>query len=259
MGETIVNALMSGKKRWGLLLNMIKITDFNTLEDAKTAPLITRKVFNSNEMTMHLLRCDLLDDVLDATAGLMRGFGIRVIGDSRFDFRDNTDDGVANYYSLNSLITSAPNEATKSKFTALLDRLVSEANKTTYPFAQLSQDDFDKAHAEALLYGEQVPSAISYMGNNDKHVALANENVRFTVLLDAAVDVDTVVDFGLLIRNADDRDFSPVQNWSEKLTITAGHVIGSLDVADTRGFTRHVRFSATSNIKNGYLVEVTSA
>lgn len=237
----------------------MKVADYATREDAKAAFLVNRKVFNSNEMTMYLLRCELLDHVLDAPSGILRAFGIRLLVDSRFDFRDNTGDGMANDYSLGLLIDGAADDGLKSKFTYLRKLLVEAANVKSYPFSEITPEEFDKAKADALLYGEQDATSVHYMGGGDKHVKLANEAVRLTVLLEEPVAVDTTVTFGLLIRNHEDQEFSPVQSWSFSLVIPAGKVIASDDITNSSKLTRHTQFTAKANVINDFTVEITSS
>jgi len=151
---------------------MKKITDFVDLAAAKAHPEIKTKVFNSNEMTMYLLRCDLLDNVLDATSGLLRGFAIRVMGDSRFDFIESSDDGIANIGSINALISSLPDSELKTKFIAFRDYCIADANKVYYPYADVSQEAFELAHR--ALSPSSVESVV--INKNVNHIVKISVN-----------------------------------------------------------------------------------
>lgn len=141
----------------------------------------------------------------------------------------------------------------------LLDLCIWHCNQITYPFASVTQIEVDEIKAELALMGDQPVTAVTYLGNQDKHVKIANEDVRLTVRLDAPVTVDTVVDFTLLIRNSDDQEFSPVDNWLFQITVPSGSTTATREITNTRKLTRHTQFTAKSNVLNPFTVEVTGA
>jgi len=132
----------------------MKLTDFSTLALAHVAPSIVRTEFTSNVMTMYLLRCGLLDEVLDAPTGILRGFAIRLNTVSVFDFRDDVDDGIANTASIDYLISQTVDSTLKNQFIALKDILVSEANKLYYPFSNVTLSQFNSA--KGLFASKQI-------------------------------------------------------------------------------------------------------
>lgn len=127
------------------LIQYIQENPNKTLTDVQQAKSTSPIVFNSNEMTMYLTRTELLDFILDATSGLLRGFALRLAGNSRFDFRENTDDGIANIAALSFIISQITDENLKTKFIALRTYLVADANKPAYPFESVTQSQYNIA------------------------------------------------------------------------------------------------------------------
>ncbi len=165
----------------------MNLSKFDTLALAHAEPFIVRTEFTSNVLTMYLLRCDLLDDVLDATTGILRGFKIRIETVSSFDFRDNTDDGIANIASIDHLIFQEPSVSIlKVKLQALRKILLSEANKVTYPLANATLEEFVAAKAKAAIKKQECTysNGITYEP--------ANSNQGLDILINTSIDCDFV-------------------------------------------------------------------
>lgn len=232
----------------------VKKNPEQTLADIQAEKLIARIVFNSNEMTMYLLRCELLDYVLDSVNGVLRGFAIRVLGTSRFDFRDNTNDGMANDATLSYIINTSTNEDLKAKFSALRNILVNDANAVTFPFFDVTQEDVDKVKAELALYGEQEGN-VNYVGTAEYHVKGSNEDVRLTFRLSKPVSVDTEIKVRLLVRTMDTQSFSPLAGDFMNITIPADSNSISRDILNGKKLGRHTKFEVISNVINPFTVE----
>lgn len=165
----------------------MSLTDFETIEAAHLHSEVERTEFTSNVLTMYLLRCDLLDDVLDGTTGILRGFKIRIETVSSFDFRDNTDDGIANIASIDHLIFQEPSVSIlKVKLQALRNILLSEANKVTYPLANATPEEF--AAAKAIQAIKKQECAYS----NGIAFEPANSNQGLDILINTNIDCDFV-------------------------------------------------------------------
>lgn len=180
-------------------------------------------------------------------------------GDGRdFNFITTSNKGQMVIASINQLINVTMTERA-AELEALLAICISVSNEVSYPFDEVTQIEVDEIKAELALMGDQPVTAVTYLGNQDKHVKIANEDVRLTVRLDAPVTVDTVVDFTLLIRNSDDQEFSPVDNWLFQITVPSGSTTATREITNTRKLTRHTQFTAKSNVLNSFTVEVTGA
>ena len=115
-----------------------------------------RKVFNSNEMTMYLLRCGVLDLVLNDPSGILRAFAIRVKASSNFDFRDNTEDGMSNLYTLDVIIGMGEYVAYSGAFSALQRLLLADANKALRPYENATQEEWDVEVALTSIVEQEV-------------------------------------------------------------------------------------------------------
>lgn len=189
----------------------MKLTDFESLELAHAHPVISEKVFNSNEMTMYLIRCELLSYVLDMPNELLRGFALRVSSDSRFDFRENSDDGIANIASINYVISILNDDSLITKFEALRDYLVADASKVVYPFAKATQEDWDKAQLEL---NPTMNIECSYPSNN----YISKQKINVIVTIAEPLQFDDLITF-MCDSSTDSDDDSYARNTKQRAAI----------------------------------------
>lgn len=168
-------------------------TDFTVLAELQAAKQYTYKVLNSNEMTMQLLAADILDDVLDAPSGVLRGFALRLGTESNFDFTEASEDGQANLFTLDYLISNAT-DPFKTKLTNLRNAVHQVSNSYTTPYADWTQEQLDAAHAEKDAQGVTKASEIFYGGISSTiqpHLVNASaRQVKFAVIFDTAPTYD---------------------------------------------------------------------
>ncbi len=212
-------------------MNTSLLATFDSLVSAHKHPEIVRTEFTSNAMTNKLMRYDLLDLVLDSTSGILRGVKIRLKTVSVFDFRDNTEDGQANIYLVNALISSAidtvENMNLKSRYVLLHDDLLNSANKVTYPYANVTPEQFAAAKAiHAIKKQECVYST-------DRSYESASTNQG----LDIVIQTDFDCDFVLYLSVCDEEDkpesesdYFPVGG-DRPITTPAKSINGKLKIA----------------------------
>lgn len=206
----------------------MNLSNFATLALAQEEPFIVRTEFTSNVLTMYLLRCDLLDDVLDATTGILRGFKIRIETVSSFDFRDNTDDGIANIASIDHLIFQEPSVSIlKVKLQALRNILLSEANKVTYPLANTTKEEFAAAKAKAAIKKQECTysNGIAYES--------ASSNQGLDILINTNIDCDFVAYLSVCDESDDPKsneNYFPVGG-ERPITIPVKSINGRLKIA----------------------------
>ena len=156
------------------------LSDFKTLQEAQSHTQIAEYVFNSNEITMLLLRCELYSYFADNNNDVHRAFFDRVKADSRFDFT-TSENGQANLYLLDVIIASeASNSALQSKLSALKTLCINQAQEINYPFTNVTQAQFN------IAKGLFVSKQFDYIAGNSVVLTLNNnltERVAATVWL----------------------------------------------------------------------------
>lgn len=155
----------------------MNLSNFETLEKAQAEPQTEHVIFNSNEMSTKLLRCNLFEYFENGTAAIHKLFMMRLATSSRFDFTE-TDDGMANNYMLSQLIAAENDAATKSKLEALSRICASESITISYPFANATVSQFNSSKG---LYSTK---AVEYTAGKELIITVnstLNERVAATL------------------------------------------------------------------------------
>lgn len=229
----------------------MKLQDFADLSSAQTHIEVGARMVSPDMMIAFLATFSLMPQVMAGTDNEALALHKALDFGSEFNFINGHPSSVAPL--LSRMVASG---LVTQEFS---DYCIAYANPTTTPFANSTEEEFQASKVAEALYGTQNATSVTYMGNNDKHIKLTNEDVRLTVRLDVAATVDTTVDFTLLIRNTDDQEFSPVQNWIFTIVIPAGSTTATREITNTNKLTRHTQFTAKSNVLNPFTVEVTGA
>ena len=233
----------------------MELQDFATLEDARAYTVVSTKMISADQMRIFVVICGLYSYFKLHDGDYQMATYDNMISGGEFNFINGHPSNITSL--LDVMISLDPPQG--QNLAKLRDMCVYFANRVSFPFKDTTAEVFDDLKLKQAFLGEQLPSHIEYLGGNNKHVKLSNEDVRLTVRLDAPVLVDTIVDFELLIRNTDDQEFSPVQNWTFQITVPAGSTTSTREITNTRKLTRHTQFTAKSNVLNPFTVEVTGA
>ena len=213
---------------------------------------------------MYLMRCALLNHVLDSTDELLRGFALRVSSDSRFDFRENTDDGVANIGSINYIISTVDDVDLIVKFTALRDYLIADANKSIFPFISSTESDWDKAQSQLN------PTTVECSYPSEDFIlykAASRQPTSITITVTEPLPYDDVItvicNSGNTENTASEGD-EPVYetNYSQNIQQRAAiaipaNFVGSLDITiNVSGLKTKVKVFATSKFNRNFTASV---
>ncbi len=234
----------------------MKITDFDTWENAKLYKESTPHILNSNELTIALLRTELYLYFKEGKTGIHAALMDRVRTLSRFNFTTDIE-GQGNLYMLQLLIEGeSGNPSIKSRLEGFRDICITMSIRDTYPFAESTQAQFDEAKSLLTITGDTSQTQVGYpvVGNlQEWHIKLPNENIRVSAKLAQTKPVDTEIDIFAHV-NDFENIFTKVNKRYGVIVIPAGELTGSLSIK--KDLSRRVQFSGISNLIGSFELSI---
>lgn len=191
--------------------------------------------------------CKLVTSTLDGTS----------TDDNDFNFIQSTDTGKSIIKKTEAMRDIALPEY-KDEIQLLLDMCIAKCNAITYPFAEVTQEDWDKAQLELSLVGE-TSGVVSYDQLDSSqafHVRNSGNITKIRFELPEFKDYDTTITLRCLERDNVNDSFlelpSPIYT---NIVIEAGSLGTTITLKKYYG--RHTQYKATSNRNDGFTALVT--
>lgn len=173
---------------------MKELHEFATLTDAQAYTDVTTKMISSDQMRIFMIQTGLYGYFKNHTSDAQMAAYDNMFG-GEFNFINGHPSNVTPLFQL--IISEAETPDKDAELTSLLNACIAFANKVTFPYIAVTQEEFDAAKAKQSLYVETLQRNTGYpiIGSTQEwYVQPKHEKAGVFVFLDEAMPVDATFD-----------------------------------------------------------------